>query len=147
MKNKYLIALLLMLMAGVSSLRAQYTADVKTFNRPALNEQQVSMDIAYNGWLYQAFSTDSGYVLVMSKDNGNTWVMLDSVERPGVQYTVKMVVAGTDSNYIRVCLAINAFTPSTGLTALVVQYYDGATGVYTGNAIVDSYNELTRALI
>ena len=144
MKNNFFILLTLAALFGINTLNAQNGTNVKTLPNLAENEQQVSMDIAFNGWVYQAFSISSGYVVVMSKDNGDTWTTIDSVVSPGYQYSVKLVVAGTDTNYLQVCLAINAFRTATGSTTLALNYLNGSTGLYTGSAIIDSYDAITR---
>ena len=146
MRHKYLVFLMTALLSGISMVHAQYGTDVKVYNQPALNEQHVAMDVAFNGWVYEAFSSDSGYGLEMSKDNGDTWTPVFTQQSSGVHYSVKLVVAGTDTNYLRVFLLVNAYTQSTGLSALVLQTYNGATGTNLANPIIDLYNDPTRGI-
>ena len=125
-----------MAMLSVSALLAQSGSDVKTCPRSALNEGQVSMDIAVNGWIYQAFSIASGFMLVRSKDNGDTWTTLDSVVLAGHQYSVRIVVAGKDTNYLRVYMAVDEVL--SGNSTLSVNIFDAANGNYITKHILDT---------
>jgi hypothetical protein len=143
MKNKYFLILMVIALFQFSKLNAQtFGPDVKTFPRQTLNEQQVTMDVAVNGWIYQAFAINNGYVLVMSKDNGNTWIKIDSQVVSGSEFTVHLVVAGIDTNYLRVYMAVNKSDNSTSDAWLSVNVYDGTHGTYISTQPLD-YNPIS----
>ncbi len=76
MNNGYLLLFTIANLFGVTRLSAQqYSSDVKTFPRP--KRGAVSLDVAFNGWIYESFALDSGVSIVMSKDNGHTWITID----------------------------------------------------------------------
>ncbi len=140
MNNRYLLLFTIATLFGVTRLSAQqYSSDVKTFPRPANSEGPVSLDVAFNGWIYESFALDSGFAVVMSKDNGNTWITIDSSTVNGRTYKVKIVVAGTDSNYLRVYQVVNQFIPSTDDNTFYINVYDGNTAGFVSQHIFDEY--------
>jgi len=106
--------------------------DIKIQNSPGQNQGQGDIDVAFNGWIYAAYNTDSGYTIRMSRDNGNTWLKIDSFAVSGVTYSpVHIAVAGTDTNNLR--LFVTAVNQHPSVPSYVVY--------------VDVYNATTRAFI
>lgn len=118
----------------------QYYNDVIIQNAPAFDQRRVRLTVAFNGWLYAAYSTidttngDGGITIRSSRDNGATWTTLDAYSVAGVQYPAfDIVVAGTDTINLTLYLAgINYNTSSTNYV-LFVDRYNATTGAFVGS--------------
>jgi hypothetical protein len=94
----------------------------------------------FNGWLYAAFSTvdsisDAGGITILkSKDNGQSWQTMDSYSFAGIRYPAfDIVIAGTDTNSLRLYLVGVNHNLSGGSYTLFVDRYDGLTGSFVGS--------------
>jgi hypothetical protein len=144
MKNKYALVFSLLAILNVSTLWAQFGPDVKTYPNLSHKEGRVSMDVAFNGWVYEAFASDSAVVLVMSKDNGNTWKLIDTLSYPGETYNARIVVAGNNANYLRLFVFVDHYIVGSASSDVYVDTYDANTGGFLTIQDIDSYPGLTR---
>lgn len=117
-----------------------YYNDVTIENASTIDQRNVKLSVAFNGWLYTAFSTyDStldkgGITLRMSRDNGQSWTTMDNYSVTGTRYTAHdIVVCGTDTNSLVVYVAGVNFNTSTGNHILFVDRYNGTTGAFIGS--------------
>ena len=55
----------------------KYANDVIVNDNSSVNQRNAKLAVAYNGWLYSAFTTvdqnKGGIKIMCSKDNGTTW--------------------------------------------------------------------------
>ena len=141
MKNNY-ISILILLASVFSSAGAyaQFGSDVKIYDMPAHNETRVSIDVAFNGWVYAAFTYDSGLIIRMSKDNGDSWQTIDSGSHAGTVYpAVKLLVTGNDTNSLRLFELSDAYVASSNLNLLYLIKWDGRTGAYMNYVALDNF--------
>lgn len=128
----------------------QYTTDVIIDTNSALDQRRVRISVAFNGWLYAAYSTvnasnQGGITIRSSRDNGIHWTTLDSYSLTDVRYTaLDIVVAGTDTNNLVLYLAGINNNISTGNYILFVDRYDATTGAFNGSNF--NYNAGTRQI-
>ena len=141
MKTKYfLILTILASLFSSTMVHAQFGSDVKIYDKPTHNETRVSLDVAFNGWLYAAFTYDSGLVIRMSKDNGDSWETIDSGGYASNVYpAVKLVVTGNDTNNLRLYELSDAYVASSGQNLLYLVKYDGCTGAYMNYVVLDNF--------
>lgn len=121
----------------------KYAADVIIDNSPNIKQGKVKLAVAFNGWLYAAFSTvDSslnagGINIMKSVDNGYTWTIIDDYQPAGIRYEAyDIVVAGTDTNNLTLYLIGINHALSTDNYTLFVDKYNAT----TGNFIVSPFN-------
>lgn len=143
--KKLLLILGILLFCEVSNF-GQFGTDVIIGNTPAINQRQVEITSAFNGWLYAAYTTldsaadQGGVVIKRSIDRGVTWQTIDSYIVTGIRYEdVDILVAGTDTNNLMLYVAgINHNMGVNTYVAYVDKY--NATGLNFINAI---YNKGT----
>lgn len=125
---------------AVPNIPLKYSTDIVIESTPLIDQDNVRLSVAFNGWLYAAFSTvdiamnKGGITILRSKDNGQTWQSMDSYSVSGIRYpTFDIVVAGTDTNNLRLYLAgVNHDLSSPNYT-LFVDRYDARTGSFVGS--------------
>ena len=117
----------------------QYFNDVIIENS-ALNQRNVRISAAFNGWLYSAYSTynttsnSGGITFRRSKNGGVTWTTLDSYLVTNVKYDVfDIVVVGTDTNNLTLFMTGVNNNVTGGTYTLFFDKYNATTGVFTGN--------------
>lgn len=117
-----------------------YTNDVIIQNTPGIDQRNVRISVAFNGWLYAAYTTvDSannagGITIRSSRDNGITWNTLDSYSNTGYRYTaMDVVVAGTDTTSLTIYLAGVNNNLTSGAYVLFVDRYNATTGAFIGS--------------
>lgn len=118
----------------------QYYNDVIIQSNPSIDQRHVRLSVAFNGWLYAAFSTyDStlnkgGITITMSRDNGQSWTQMDSYSVTDVRYSsLDIVVCGTDTNSLTLYLAGINNNTATGNFILFVDRYNATTGAFIGS--------------
>lgn len=109
--------------------RAQlFGTDVKVYDLPITNEHNPDVDVAFNGWAYDAYAIDTGFVLRVSRDSGQTWSTIDeySGDDAHIQH-VKLAVAsvGTDTTSIRVFLMVLENDSVDFIGQIYINSYDG----------------------
>lgn len=117
----------------------QYFNDVIIENS-TLNQRNVRISAAFNGWLYSAYSTynttsnSGGITFRRSKNGGVTWTTLDSYLVTNVKYDVfDIVVVGTDTNNLTLFMTGVNNNVTGGTYTLFFDKYNATTGVFTGN--------------
>ena len=150
MKKIYLSSLCFCLLIFSNNAHAQlFGQDVK-INPGALEAQnEVQIDVAFNGWIFALYntqdSTGGGLTLRKSIDNGATWTTVDHYSVVDVDYKqFDMVVAGTDTNSLKVFVAGVYHSTTAADYRLFVDRYDGKTGNFLGSMLVNDYG--TRAI-
>ncbi len=119
----------------------KYGNDIIIHSMSGVDQENVKLAVAFNGWLYTAFTikdaganTSTGMVR-MSKDNGLTWTEIDSYTISGGQeyYDYEIVVAGTDTNDLVLYVA-GLRRNSTSEYILFLDMYNGRTGDIIGGS-------------
>ncbi len=117
-----------------------YTNDVIIDNNSAVDQRRVRLAVAFNGWLYVAFTTfdaassTGGLTIKSSRDNGITWSVIYQAQTFDIQYpAIDIVVAGTDTNNLTLFLAGVNLTLSTSTYVLFVDRYNATTGSFLNN--------------
>ncbi len=87
-----------------------YGTDIFINHQPAQDQRNVHVSVAFNGWIYAVYthntSTNAGYAILKSTDNGNTWTLLTDYTYAGVVYTAAGVVAaGSDLTHLKYFVA------------------------------------------
>lgn len=131
---------------GGSSVSKLFANDIIIDNAPTINQRNVKLSVAFNGWVYTVFSTfDSvnnagGFTFRSSKDNGITWQTIDSYSVPGVTYEAHdIVVAGTDTNNLTLYLVGIYHNPIGPNYSVFVDRYNATTGAFIGSNFSKSY--------
>jgi hypothetical protein len=125
----------------LSSNRSQaqlFGADVIVHNVPTTNQHNPDVAVAFNGWVYDAFAIDTGYVLRVSRDGGQTWNTID--EYSGYDSYIKHVKVtvgsvGTDTTSIKVFLMVLEDDSMDYIGQIYINSYDG----YADSFIAQNY--------
>jgi hypothetical protein len=119
--------------------QAQLGPDVRIKLQPGIQQSKVKLDVAFNGWLYAAYSTfDSinnagGINVCRSKDNGLTWTIMDSYTITNGRYTAfDVVVTGTDTASLKLFLAGVKFDNASNYN-IYIDRYDAYSGTFDGS--------------
>jgi hypothetical protein len=117
----------------------RFSDDVIIDQAAGIDMRNVKITSAFNGWLYTAFTTvDSlnnkgGVIFKRSKDGGFTWDTIDYFSSSDVRYDmVDLVVAGTDTNNLRLFIASTNHNLTTGTYVPFIDVYDATTFAYIG---------------
>lgn len=131
---------------GSAATAKLYSNDIIIENSPSINQRNVKLSVAFNGWLYTAFSTfdstsnSGGITIRSSRDNGTTWQTMDSYSVAGVTYeSHDIVVAGTDTNNLTLYMVgiyHNTVSPNY---VVFVDRYNATTGLFSGSNFNKSY--------
>jgi len=118
----------------------KYANDVIIDMAPTIDQRHVRLSVAFNGWLYAAFSTvDSinnkgGITIMKSKDDGASWQQIERYSFAGFRYpTFDIVVAGTDTSNLSLYLIGVQNNLSLSEYTLFVDRYNAATNAFTGS--------------
>lgn len=118
----------------------QYSGDITIQNAPTIDQRRVRISVAFNGWLYAAYSTydstanSGGITIRKSTDNGQTWSTMDSYTVPDIRYTAHdIVVAGTDTNNLVLYLAGVNHNITANTYVMFVDRYNATTGGFNGS--------------
>lgn len=140
MKNFYsFFAFLLMLIIHQNAKAQLFGQDVKVTPGDSLNQDEVKIDVAFNGWIYALHNTQDinggGLTLRRSIDSGATWVTIERYHVANLQYKqFDLVVAGADTNTLRVFVAAVNYDVATGTYSLFVDKYNG-NGTFSDNVL------------
>ena len=149
MKKIYAIGLMAFIaLAGFNTAHAQFGHDVKIDDLPTVQESAVSMDVAFNGWIYAVVIEDAGYVVKQSRDNGDTWTQIDHIAYTGSYFSfARLVVAGTDTNSLSVYVAgARQYSVHVDSCVLYVDRYDGRTGNFLAEPYFARYSTYPRGI-
>lgn len=118
----------------------KYANDVIIDMAPTFDQRDVRLAVAFNGWLYAAFSTvdsvnDKGGITIMtSRDDGANWQMIDEYSVPGVRYpSFDIVVAGADTNNLTLYLVGVNNNISYSEYTIFLDRYNATTYAYIGS--------------
>jgi hypothetical protein len=111
-----------------------YGLDVIIDNQPSVNQREVCLSVATNGWLYAAFNTYDGAYgglkIFRSTDDGETWMLIEDLALPDWREDqLDIVVAGYYPD-LKLFVAGVAVVPSTGEHRAWVDRYNGVTGAF-----------------
>lgn len=117
----------------------QYFNDVVIQNS-VVDQRNVRITAAFNGWLYSAYSTydgttnSGGITYRRSKDGGVTWQPFAQYSVTNVRYNVfDFVVAGTDTNNLTLFIVGVNNNVSANTHFMFFDKYNAATGTFLGN--------------
>ena len=120
--------------------QAQFGPDVRIKLQPGIQQGKAKIDVAFNGWLYAAFTTiDSannkgGITICSSKDDGLTWNVIDAYTVSGSYYTaVDIAVTGTVVDSLKLFLVGVKYDNSATAYTIYVDKYNANTGVFSGS--------------
>ncbi len=132
-----------------------YATDIYLNNLPAQNQRNATLCIAFNGWMYAAYSyydSGSGYSywqIMKSEDQGETWTAFSSASLQGIYHSLDIEVTGNTVADLVVYLA-RVYEDAT-LSYLRVSKYNGSTAAGLGNLVAetvtlpDHYNDISIA--
>lgn len=105
-----------------------------------VNERNVEIAAAFNGWLFSATSLEStasdmgGIAIRKSIDGGYTWTQIDQYFVAGVRYeTHDIVVTGTDTNNLSLFLVGAVHSLAANTYTLYVDHYNATTNSFMGS--------------
>jgi len=117
----------------------QYFNDV-IIESSALDQRNVKISAAFNGWLYSAFTTSNtstgngGITIRRSKNSGITWSTLSSFSYANTRFPViDIVVAGTDTNNLVLYITGVNVNTTSNVHILWFDKYNATTGTFAGN--------------
>jgi Secretion system C-terminal sorting domain len=122
-----------------------YSTDVTINPQPAIDQNKVRIAVAFNGWLYAAYSfqdaatNEGGMTIMRSRTNGQTWIPMNTFSFPGADLSVfDITVAGTDTNNLVLYVTGSNRIISTGSDVLYVDKYNATNGAF----IIENYTLL-----
>jgi hypothetical protein len=112
-----------------------YGTDIIINNVPSQNQRNVHVSVAFNGWIYAVYthntSTNEGFAILKSTDNGNTWTLLQDYTYAGNVYTAAAIVAaGSDLAHLKYFVAGIVETPSTSTYTVWCDRWNGQTDTF-----------------
>jgi hypothetical protein len=123
----------------------RYATDIVINSTPDIDQRDVKLAVAFNGWLYAAYTkvdagTNSGGITIMySTDNGVNWSQFDSYMVPGYRYTAfDIVVAGTSTADLKLYLVGVNHNLSLDNYTLYIDTYDAVSHVFIGSPFNES---------
>jgi hypothetical protein len=141
MKPAYIILALFLALLSSSLLAsntsiANFGTDIIAHYDQDLHDQNSTTAVAYNGWIYMAYSTShsgppgTDIYFVISKDSGLTWqpfpASITGTHNGAAVYD--LIVAGTDTNNLRLYLAYYNFSVAFPYSFGGVAVFDGLSG-------------------
>jgi len=126
-----------------SFLNTKYATDVIIKSEPSINQQNVKLAVAFNGWLYAAYSkVDSlnntgGITIMASRDNGFSWTTITSYSPVNIRYpAIDIVVTGTDTNNL--FLYLLAVHKNINNYTIFIDKYNATTNTFIGAVFNES---------
>lgn len=117
-----------------------FGADTKPRPDPTVDQSKVKIDVAFNGWVYEAFSTKDpiagagGITIRCSKSGGEFWQDIDSYIVPGINYNAfDIAVVGTDTNDLKLYLVGIRYDSVPDQYLIFEDHYNATTGQYIGS--------------
>lgn len=109
--------------------------DVKPADIPQHRQIEAEVDVAFNGWIYEAHSyadaifRDTGVWVSLSKDAGRTWETIVIFSGPGVAIPeFDIVVAGQDTNNLKLYIARTYHDLQSDVNVLFVTRHNAVNG-------------------
>lgn len=134
MNKKLLFTCLITLILSHVTIAQSFGPDV-IIKSDTVNQRNIEISAAFNGWLYSAYSTvdvaaDAGGITISkSVDGGYTWTTMDSYSSTGVRYeSLDLVVTGSDTNSLMLFLVGVNHNINTGNYTIFVDNYNATTG-------------------
>jgi hypothetical protein len=134
MKKALLSAVLILLTSFVFSQgpggSPKFTNDISIYQNDTLNERNVKMTVAFNGWIYVAYSypygvNTRGIQIRYSKDNGMNWLPFYTYALDEYDYSnFDIVVAGTDTNNLSLFIASSFAKRSVNMDGFFVNKHE-----------------------
>jgi hypothetical protein len=120
----------------VPSFPLKYGNDIIINNAATEDQQNMDLAIAFNGWLYSAYTantaTAGGYSVRVSKDNGITWSNFHSFSDATRNYkTVKVMAVGSDTTSLQIYVLFLYESTADNSYYLAVGKYDKDAGFIT----------------
>jgi hypothetical protein len=120
----------------------KYATDIIINSAPGIDQRNVKLAIAFNGWLYAAFNninyaTNSGGLTIMKSTNdGTSWSVMDSYSDVGFRYPVfDIVVAGTNTNDLKLFIAGVNNDLNANTYTLYVDIMNATTNAYISSPV------------
>ncbi|CAN5357885.1 hypothetical protein BH09BAC5_BH09BAC5_02160 [soil metagenome] len=117
-----------------------FSNDVIINSAPTVDQRNVKIATAFNGWTYSAFTTseagNGGIYIRQSRDGGQTWSDFTYSGGPGLDYTaIDLTVTGSDT--LNLSLFIAGVLNNSGNYIVWMDKYNAT----TGNFIGENFNE------
>ncbi len=109
----------------------KFSGDVPIFQNSSLNERNVRLTVAFNGWIYAAFSSpdvdnNKSIQIRYSKDNGVSWIPFYSYAVTGVNYSnFDIVATGTDTSSLSLFLTASYSMNGDNTNAVFINKHKG----------------------
>ncbi len=149
MKIKLPVFLILFFSLLHFSANATFTSDVKIYPNTAWDEHGVDIDVAFNGWIFESFTFDTGFSVMLSKDNGNTWTEFANARTDTSIRTypqIRIAVAGTDTNNLYLFVLGVLYNSSLNSSEVFIDKYNARTGLFLGANYREGFNSAVRTL-
>jgi len=140
MNKKLLFTCLITLILSHVTIAQSFGPDV-IINPETINQRNVEVSAAFNGWLFSAYTTEDtgtntgGFTITKSIDGGYTWTTLYSLSSTGNRYeSLDLVVAGTNENALTLFFTGVNHNLTTGNYTVFIDKYNASTGNFISNA-------------
>jgi hypothetical protein len=118
-----------------SSKEVQFSTDQVINNQSSVNQRNIHLASAFNGWLYAAYTINDttnskgGIYVSFSKDNGQSWKKFVTYQFNNSYYSmIDIVTGGNDTSHLNVFLAGVLRNTSSGATTIYADDFDGRNG-------------------
>jgi len=135
MKKILLSAVLILLTSFVFSQGSggspKFTNDIPICQNASLNERNVRMTVAFNGWIYAAYSSpdvdnNKSIQIKCSKDNGISWNPFYTYALSNIDYSnFDIVATGNDTSSLSLFLAASYITNGGNTNAFFINRHKG----------------------
>ncbi len=139
MNKNILLAAILTVFTAIVTFGQAFGPDV-IIQQDTLNQRNVEITTAFNGWIFEAHSTvdeaanSGGITISKSTDGGYTWTVLDSYISQDIRYeALDLVVAGTSEASLTLYVTGVNHNIASGSYTLYVDRYDAVTGSFIGS--------------
>lgn len=139
MNKNILLTIILTVFTTVITFAQAFGPDV-IITPDTLNQRNVEITTAFNGWIFAAQTTvdesanKGGVTISKSTDGGYTWAVMDSYSSTDIRYeAIDLVVAGTSEASLTLYISGVNHNLTTGTFVLYVDRYDAVTGGFIGS--------------
>lgn len=150
MKTKFTHGIFLLSVFAVLNLKANFGGDVKVKPDATINEHNVDLAVAFNGWIYQSVLYDSAYSVLLSKDSGQTWTEIVNYNTSSTDdhyVSISITVAGMDTASLYLFVAGVRYTTSSNNSIIYVDKHDGRDGTFINENYHEGFTNPTRGNI